>query len=238
MVDNIFSQIIPLTAAMALPVPLLKAIRLLFAGRPVIHSILFIATWGTTCFLVLSLSVIFREWVTVVFGKIALNSLPEYFSGWIHIIMGLLFIGIGIKKLNLALEHKKVSVSQLSVDITASSIIISTMRLELFKLKNGLLLILIVYVFLKSQMSIPRSLIASGLIAATSMIWVSMPLMIYFWTGRKRDLVLEALKEWLLTNNTVLIVFIFFFIGISTLSTGIGEMIPKLLVIVFEAIEG
>ena len=46
MADTIFSQIIPLTAAMALPFPVLKGTRLLLAGKPVAHSMIFIFTWG------------------------------------------------------------------------------------------------------------------------------------------------------------------------------------------------
>ncbi|MFT5702539.1 MAG: hypothetical protein ACI8ZB_005461 [Desulforhopalus sp.] len=42
MAGNIFPQIIPLMAAMALPFPVIKATRLLLAGKPVAHSIFFI----------------------------------------------------------------------------------------------------------------------------------------------------------------------------------------------------
>ena len=63
MAGNIFSQVIPLTAAMALPFPVIKATRLLLAGKPVAHSILFIITWGITFFLTLCISIFFKEYL-------------------------------------------------------------------------------------------------------------------------------------------------------------------------------
>ncbi|MFC1832468.1 GAP family protein [Thermodesulfobacteriota bacterium] len=106
----------------------------------------------------------------------------------------------------------------------------------MFKLKNGLLLLLIIHILLSSEMTYRQSVIASGMISVTAMIWVSMPLLVYVWTGRQRDAVLEALKQWLIANNATLIIFLYLFIGISVLSSGIGELIPELLEVVFEAV--
>ena len=93
------------------------------------------------------------------------------------------------------------------------------MKTELFKLKNVLLLLLIIHILLRSDMTYNQSLIASGMISITAMIWVSMPLLVYFWTGRQRDAVLESLKQWLIANNATLIIFLYLFIGISVLSS-------------------
>ena len=236
MPDTIFSQIIPLTAAMALPFPVIKGTRLLLAGKPVAHSMVFITTWGIVCFLALSAAVIWKALLLEIFGVFVNYTLPEKFSGWMHIILGFVFIGLGVKKLKLVIEQKGTSASQQSIDITAFSIIKSTVKTELFKLKNGLLLLLIIHILLSSEMTYNQSLIASGMISITAMIWVSMPLLVYFWTGRQRDAVLEALKQWLIANNATLIIFLYLFIGISVLSSGIGELIPELLEVVFEAV--
>ena len=236
MAGNIFSQIIPLTAAMALPFPVIKATRLLLAGKPVAHSILFIITWGITCFLTLCISILCKEYLLNYFEIIKGYAPPEDFSGWMHIILGLLFMSIGVKKLKLVVEQKSVSSPQQSIELTATSIIKATLKIELFQLKNGLLLLLIIHILLKSQMEFGQSLIASGTISITAMIWVSMPLLVYFWTGRQRDKILEALKEWLIRNNSTLIIFIYLFIGISTLSSGIGELLPELLEMVYQAL--
>ena len=236
MPDTIFSQIIPLTAAMALPFPLIKGTRLLLAGKPVAHSLVFIITWGVVCFLALSAAVIWKALLLEIFGVFVNYTLPEEFSGWMHIILGFVFIGLGVKKLKLVIEQKGTSDSQQSIEITAFTIIKSTVRQELFKLKNGLLLLLIIDILLRSDMTYNQSLIASGMISITAMIWVSMPLLVYFWTGRQRDAVLEALKKWLIANNATLIIFLYLFIGISVLSSGIGELIPGLLEVVFEAV--
>ena len=88
MPDTIFSQIIPLTAAMALPFPVLKGTRLLLAGKPVAHSMIFILTWGIACFLALSAAVIWKAIILEFFGVFANYTLPEKFSGWVHIIHG------------------------------------------------------------------------------------------------------------------------------------------------------
>lgn len=236
MPDTIFSQIIPLTAAMALPFPVIKGTRLLLAGKPVVHSMIFIASWGIACFLALSAAVIWKALLLEIFGVFVNYTLPEKFSGWMHIILGFVFIGLGIKKFKLVIEQKGTSTPQQSIDITAFSIIKSTLKTELFKLKNGLLLLLIIHILLSSEMTYRQSLIASGMISITAMIWVSMPLLVYIWTGRQRDVVLEALKQWLIANNATLIIFLYLFIGISVLSSGIGELIPELLEVVFEAV--
>jgi hypothetical protein len=68
------------------------------------------------------------------------------------------------------------------------------------------------------------------------MIWVSMPLLVYIWTGSKRDKVSEALKEWLIRNNSTFIKFIYLFIGITTLSSGIGKLLPEVLEIAYQAL--
>lgn len=97
MSDTLFTQIIPLTAAMALPFPVVKGTRLLLAGKPVAHSMIFIATWGIACFLVLSAAVVCKALLLDFFGVFVDYTLPETFSGWLHIILGLVFIGLGIK---------------------------------------------------------------------------------------------------------------------------------------------
>jgi hypothetical protein len=63
-----------------------------------------------------------------------------------------------------------------------------------------------------------------------------MPLFVYFISGSKRALILEQLKEWLNQNKDALVIFIYLFIGISTLSSGIGELIPKLLETLFQEV--
>jgi len=207
MADTIFTQIIPLTAAMALPFPVLKGTRLLLAGKPVAHSMIFIVTWGIACFLALSVAVTWKAFLLDFFGVIATYTLPEKFSGWMHVILGLVFIGLGVRKLRLVMEQNSAPVPQQSIEVTAFSIIKSTVKGELFKLKNGLLLLLIIHILLSSEITYSRSLIAAGIISITAMIWVAMPLLVYFWTGRQRDTVLEALKQWLTTNNATLIIF-------------------------------
>lgn len=236
MADTIFTQIIPLTAAMALPFPVLKGTRLLLAGKPVAHSMIFIVTWGIACFLALSAAVTWKAFLLDFFGVIATYTLPEKFSGWMHVILGLVFIGLGVRKLRLVMEQNGAPVPQESIEVTAFSIIKSTVKGELFKLKNGLLLLLIIHILFSSEITYSQSLIAAGMISITAMIWVSMPLLVYFWTGRQRDTVLEALKQWLTTNNATLIIFLYLFIGISVLSSGIGALIPELLEVVFEAV--
>lgn len=233
MAGDIFSQIIPLTAAMALPFPVIKATRLLLAGKPVAHSMLFVVTWGIICFLALGISILFKEYLLSTFEILDQYTLHENFSGWMHIILGLLFMGIGVKRLKLVVNQEDSSPSQHSIEITATSIVRSTLKIELFSLKNGLLILLIIHILLKSQLTIGQSLIASGMISISAMIWVSMPLLVYLWTGQQRDKILEGLKEWLIKNNSSLIIFIYLFIGISTLSSGIGELLPQVLEIIY-----
>ena len=207
----------------------------MLAGKPIAHSMIFILTWGIACFLVLSAAVIWKELILEFFGLFANYNLPEKFSSWVRIILGFVFIGLGVKKLKLGIEQKSDPVAHQSIEITAFSIITSTVKRELFKPKSGLLLLLIIHILLSSEMDYTQSLIASGMISTTAMIWVSMPLLVYFWVGRQRDEVLEALKQWLIANNATLIIFIYLFIGISTLSSGIEDLIPELLEVVFKA---
>ncbi len=229
MTQNIFSQIVPLIVAMVLPAPMLKSIRYLLAGRPILHSILMIITWGITCFLVLGIAILLKDILQAVV-EIHLADMPSRdFTGWMHLGIGFIFVVIGIKKLKRSLNQNNAPVAQQSIEITPYSIVKATIHTELFGLKNAFLMLLMIYILLKSNKEFGQSLIVSGMIEITSMIWISIPLFVYIFTGRERDHVLELLKKWLTQNKDTLIIFIYLFIGISTLSSGIGELIPRLL---------
>ena len=229
MTQNIFSQIVPLIVAMVLPAPMLKSIRYLLAGRPILHSILMIMTWGITCFLVLGMAILLINILQIVV-EIHLADMPSRdYTGWMHLGIGFTFVVIGIKKLKQSLNQNNAPVAQQSIEITPYSIVKATIHTELFGIKNTLLMFLMIYIILTSKSGFGQSLIVSGMIAITSMIWVSIPLFVYIFTGRERDNVLELLKKWLTQNKETLIIFIYLFIGISTLSSGIGELIPRLL---------
>ena len=236
MVDNLFSQIIPLTAAMALPFPVIKATRYLLGGKPFTHSLFFILTWGITILLVIGLSVILKAYLYVIFG-IIINIRPvPGFTGWVQIVFGSLFIGMGVKKLRQGMEKKDRPAAQLPLEISPVSIITATLKTQLFKLKNTMLLALIVYLFLSSTLTLKQSFVASAMISLTAMIWVSMPLLVYCLRGEKKDQLLGLLKGWLQHNGSTLIIFIYIFVGISILSSGIGLLIPYLLATIFEAV--
>ena len=241
MLYELFAQIIPLTAALALPFPVIKSIRCLLGGRPIAHSVLFIVTWGITCFLVLTtavyLNVFFKDLVGGV-TSVTLTDSPDKYTGLMHITTGLFFISIGVRRLRSAVENKKGPVPQHAIELNPSSIIKHTLKIELFKLKNILLLLLIIYLLSRSELGFEHSLIASAMISFTAMIWVSMPLFVYFLAGKNRTRILEQLKNWLMMNVDSLGIFIFLFIGVSTLSAGLGEIIPKLLGGLYHLIAG
>lgn len=229
MTGNLFSQVVPLLVAMAIPVPMIKNIRYLLAGRPVAHSLLMILTWGATFFLVLSLSVSLKSFLIEI-SEIHFTYQPSKdFSSWMHLVMGLLFIAIGVLKLRQSLRQESEPVVQKSVPVTASSIIKATIHAAFLSKNNFMMMLYIMFILVKSEIALEHSLAVSGLIAFTSMIWISLPLFVYLLAGHDRDRVLELLKQWLMQNKETLIIFIFLFIGISTLSTAIGGLIPEML---------
>ena len=229
MTGNLFSQVVPLLVAMAVPVAMIKAIRYLLAGRPVAHSLLMILTWGATFFLVLSLAISLKSFLIEI-SEIHLTYQPSKdFSAWMHLVLGLLFIVVGVKKLQHSLLQESAPVVQQSAPVTAFSIIKATIHEMLFSLKNALMMLFIMYLLVRSEIALAHSLAVSGLIAFTSMIWIAIPLFVYLLAGHDRDRILESLKQWLMQNKETLIIFIFLFIGISVLSTAIGELMPKLL---------
>ena len=229
MTNTLFAQVVPLLVAMAVPVAMIKAIRYLLAGRPVVHSLLMILTWGATFFLVLSLVVSLKSFLIDLPDIHFSYQLSKDFSSWMHLVLGLLFIVVGVKKLKHSLLQENAPAVQKSVPVTASSIIKATIHAVLFTKKNALMMLYIMYLLVKSEIALAHSLAVSGLIAFTSMIWIAMPLFVYLLAGHDRDRVLESLKQWLMQNKETLIIFIFFFVGISVLSTAIGELIPELL---------
>lgn len=157
------------------------------------------------------------------------NQTSKDFSSWMHLVMGLLFIVLGVKKLRHNLLQESAPVVQQSVPVTASSIIKATIHTVLFSAMNAPMMLFIMYLFVRSEIALEHSLAVSGLIAFTSMIWIAMPLFVYLLAGHDRDRVLESLKQWLMQNKETIVIVIYLFIGISTLSTAIGELIPKLL---------
>ena len=229
MTGNLFAQVVPLLVAMAVPVAMIKAIRYLLAGRPVAHSLLMIVTWGATFFLVLSLSVSLKSFL-IDLSEIHLTyQLSKDFSAWMHLVLGLLFIAVGVIKLRHSLRQESAPVVQQSVAVTASSIIKATIHTALLSKKNFMMMLFIMHILIKSEIALAHSLAVSGLIAFTSMIWISLPLFVYLLAGHDRGRVLESLKQWLMQNKETLVIFIYLFIGISTLSTALGELMPKLL---------
>ena len=229
MTGNLFSQVVPLLVAMAVPVAMIKAIRYLLAGRPVAHSLLMILTWGGSFFLILSLAVSLKSYMIDLSGINFRYQLSKDFSSWFHLVVGLIFIILGVLKLRRSLRQESVPVEQQSVLVSTSSIIKATIQSVLLSKKNIVLILFIIHLLLKSEIALTHSLAVPGLIALTSMIWVSIPLFVYLLAGHDRDRVLESLKQWLVQNKETLIIFVFLFIGISILSTGIGELIPGLL---------
>ena len=159
------------------------------------------------------------------------------FNGLMHLTAGLFFLGIGVKRLSSAMDQKREPTSLQALELKPLSIIKQTIQIELLKLKNIFVLLLIINLIQKSNMGFEHSLIAAGTISITAMIWVSMPLVVYFLAGHNRKEILEKLKEWLLKNIETLAILIFLFIGVSTLSSGLGEMIPKLLGFLFNIVE-
>jgi hypothetical protein len=132
--------------------------------------------WGITCFLVLSISIAFRM-LPNEFSEIITAHMPSFgFSGWVHSILGLLLIGIGVKKLKLVMEKQNHPAVQQAIEFTAFSITKATLKTELFSLINTLLLFLMIYKLLQRNMGLEKLLIASGMIAMTAMIWISLPL--------------------------------------------------------------
>ena len=233
MTQSIFSQVVPLLVAMAVPAPMIKAILYLLAGRPVFHSLLMIVTWGAAFFLVLSFAVSLKSFLKDIVEIYSAHQPSEDLLSWMHFVLGLLFIAIGVKKLRHGLLQESAPVVQQSVPVTASSVIKATIHTMLFSTKNALIMLFIMYILTKSEIALEHSLAVSGIIAFTSMIWIAIPLFVYVLAGHDRDRVLESLKQWLMQNNETLIIFIYLFIGISTLSTAIGELMPKLLELFF-----
>ena len=229
MTGNLFAQVVPLLVVMAVPVPMIKGIRYLLAGRPVAHSLLMILTWGATFFLVLSLAISLKSFLIEISEIHFTYQPPKDFSSWMHLVLGLLFIAVGVIKLRHSLRQESAPVVQQSVPVTASSIIKATIQAAFLSKKNFMMMLFIMFILVKSEIALEHSLAVSGLIAFTSMIWISLPLFVYLLAGHDRGRVLESLKQWLIQNKETLIIFIYLFIGISTLSTAIGELMPKLL---------
>ena len=229
MTNTLFAQVVPLLVAMAVPVAMIKAIRYLLAGRPVAHSLLMILTWGGSFFVILSLAVSLKSYMIDLSGINFRYQLSKDFSSWMHLVVGLIFIILGVLKLRRSLRQESVPVEQQSVLVTTSSIIKATIQSVLLSKKNIVLILFIIHLLLKSEIALAHSLAVSGLIAFTSMIWISIPLFVYLLAGHDREKVLESLRQWLMQNKETLIIFLFLFIGISTLSTAIGELMPELL---------
>lgn len=229
MTGNLFTQVVPLLVAMALPFPMIKAILYLLAGRPVAHSLLMIVTWGASLFLILILAVSFKSYLLEASDIQLTYQPPADLSAWMHLALGLVFILIGVRKLRRTMLRESAPEETQALALSVFSIIKTTVHTAIFSIKNGLLVSLIVYKMINSKMALDHALAVSGITAITSMIWISIPLFVYVIAGRDRDRVLELLKHWLIQNKDALGIFVYLFIGISTLSAGIGELMPKLL---------
>ncbi|MEA3456169.1 MAG: GAP family protein [Campylobacterota bacterium] len=232
--DNIFVHIIPLTIAMTLPMPMLKATRSLLYGRPILYSMIIIITWGITLFFTLNIVVTLGVHLKELFIIKSEYIFPENSTSWMQILIGLAFIAIGVGKLDNSLKPDKRREPVKQVGSTALLTIKSTIKVELFSIKNFLLLLLLIYILIRVNMPSEKLLIVSGFISITAMFWMSVPLVVYFLAGRSRKQIMGMLRRWLDSNKDVLMIFIYLSIGITSLSAGVGGMIPSLLENIYE----
>ncbi len=223
--ENVFAQIIPLTLAMVIPMPMLKATRYLLLGRPILHLSIFILTWGVSLFLILSTSVyignFFKDYL-VIKASIGNNLNLE---SWIHIGLGILLIGKGLKKLKESINHRTKPIVYQLLDSKPINIIKMAIKTEFIGTKNSSLLLLTIYILITDNIAQSNILLTMLIISVISMFWFTILLAIYLMLGKDKNHTMEVTRNWLASNQYVLVIFVYIFIGVSALSNGLGGLI-------------
>lgn len=170
------------------PVPIIAVILMLFSKSAKLNSLSFLAGW------VIGLLVVGT--IVLASGVTASDGAPSTASGWIKVLIGALFVALGVGVLLSAVNPKN-----LGLTIVAAATIGGS---GLSTSDEYVVLVLFVVV-------------ASSTVAA--------PVLLNLILGSKAAATLTSMKEWLTANNATVMSVLFVVLGANVLGTGLAILV-------------
>ncbi|MEA1893202.1 MAG: GAP family protein [Campylobacterota bacterium] len=223
--ENILTQIIPITLAMAIPMPMLKATQYLLMKRPLYHLSIFMLTWGVVLFLLLSSTVYIGDEIKEFLVFKHSSSDGFHIMSWIHLIVGFLLLSKGVKILKLSIQNKAEPITSKKLYAKPIDIIKFATKTELIGLKNTTLLLIIVYIIISSNIPEQSILSMSLIISTVSMLWFSMLMLIYLMLGKDREHIIKMIRNWLENNVYTILIITYIYLGVYFFSSAISDFI-------------
>jgi hypothetical protein len=202
----------------ASPFAMIPAVLLLFTDRPRVTALAFLGTWFVSIALV---STIFA----MLSGAIAVSDAPPTWLSWVRIVAGLALVALAVHKWMTRSATKQMPgwmrTLQEATPRTACglAIVLST--------ANPKVLLLAAAAGIDiggTDVTLQQRAVAIGVFAAIASISVASPVLAYTLAGPRVLGPLTRVKDWLLRNNTGLLVVVFLLLGALLISNGIAGL--------------
>lgn len=200
------------------PVPIIAVILMLFSKAAKPNSLSLLAGW--------ILGLLVAATVVLASGLASSEGAPSTASGWIKVLIGALFLALGVKQWTSRPGPGEVaSVPEWMAKIegfTAAQAFGAGLLLSGLNPKNLGLTIAAAATVGGSGLSTSDEYIVMGLFVVVASLTVAAPVILNLILGSKAEPTLTTMKEWLTANNATVMSVLFVVLGANVLGAGIS----------------
>jgi len=200
------------------PLPVIAVILMLFSAKATANSVSFLLGW------IIGLSV--AGGVVLAIGLEASEGEPSTTSGWVKIVVGVLFLGLAWRNWTsrpTGNEQPEMPAWMATIDdFSAAKSFGLAFVLSAVNPKNLGLTIAAVVTITGSGLSSGQEIGTLAVFVAIASITVAIPVTANLILGDKAEGGLNTMKEWLVANNNVVMTVLFVVLGAKVLGAGIA----------------
>ncbi len=200
------------------PVPIIAVILMLFSKAAKLNSLSFLAGW------IIGLLVVGT--VVLASGVTTSDGAPSTASGWIKLLIGALFVALGVKQWRSRPEHGEVAAVPTWMakidDFTAAKALAVGVLLSAVNPKNLGLTIVAAATIGSSGLDTSDEYVVMVLFVAVASSTVAAPVILNLLLGSKAAGTLTVMKEWLTANNATVMSVLFVVLGANVFGAGLS----------------
>ena len=200
------------------PVPMIAVILMLFSRKATVNSLAFLVGWVLALFVV--------GLVVLAIGLTTSDGEPSTTTGWIKIIIGVLFVALGVRQWHgrpkKGEEAKTPKWMSAIDDFNAVKSFGVAVLLAAVNPKNLGLTIAAGATISASGLSTGDEIIVLAVFVAIASLSVAIPVLLYLILGSRAEHALTEMKEWLIANNATVMAVLFLVLGAKVLGDGIS----------------
>ncbi len=200
------------------PFPIIPAILLLFTARPRAASFTFLATWFASIAVAVTVFALLS-------GAIATEYESPMWLAWVRIAAGVALVAFGVRKwLTRSTSAQTPGWMQTLQEATPRSAFLLALLLSLANPKILLLAAAAGVDIGGIDSSLRQQAIAILVFAVIASISVATPVLAYTFAGPRVLGPLSRAKDWLLSNNTAVMVVVFLVLGALLIYNGVADL--------------